>query len=256
MRRQTPCKLLKLGIPGHRIAWGSSVIPACCDSFLVMSTSTSRQPTEALKLPSAKQPSSLWKRDWYPYYAGFTEAFVNSVAAAYFPASTSVLDPWSGSGTTTSACIKLGLPSRGVDINPALTVIARARLTPIPHSSVLKRNVTKILAGAKAEGPPERQPNDLLSVWIQPRAVCRLRAVQRAIHRKFLSTDVEPHRPSLVFSVDTLPRRVCFYYSALFFAVRNLLATFRTSNPMWLKAPAVIPTSHRTLLDHDIVDIP
>ena len=205
-----------------------------------MSTS-SRQPDGALTFVSAKQPAALRKRDWYPYYAGFTETFVNSVAAAFFGDTTRVLDPWSGSGTTAAACTKRGLPSIGVDINPALTVIARARLEPITKPSILKHDVLQLLAAAKGRGPAKPHPNDLLSVWIQPRAVCRLRAIQGAIHRAFLTGNAQPDQHRVMPAVDALPKRVCFYYSALFFVVRNLLAPFRTSNPMWIKEPP----SHR-----------
>lgn len=188
-------------------------------------------------LVSAKQPASLEKRDWYPYYAGFTEAFVNSVATTFFRDAPCVLDPWSGSGTTTAACGKLGLKSIGVDLNPALTVIAKARLTPLSESSVFEAGASTLLAAAREDEPTESQPHDLLRVWIQPGAVCRLRAVQRAIHRTVLPRHPPPHLRPIALDVDTLPKTACFYYSALFFTVRNLLARFRTSNPMWLKTP-------------------
>ena len=36
---------------------------------------------------------------------------------------------------------------------------------------------------------------------------------------------------------DSLPLLACFFYSALFATVRDLLRRFRTTNPMWLKSP-------------------
>ena len=171
------------------------------------------------------------------------------------------LDPWSGSGTTTAACSKLGLPSIGVDINPALTVIAKARLTSPSKSSVLKSDSSTLLAAAREEEPTESQPNDLLRVWIQPRGVGRLRAVQRAIHRTLMPRHPPPSLRPVELAADTLPIKVCFYYSVLFFVVRDLLARFRTSNPMWLKAPrsdrhrvtpswATISTTFRSAVDY------
>ena len=190
-----------------------------------------------LTLVSAKQPASLQKRDWYPYYAGFTEAFVNSVAAAFFADTPCVLDPWSGSGTTTAALSKLGLRSIGVDINPALTVIAKARLAPPRKASAITYDASTLLTAAREEEPPESQPDDLLRVWIQPRGVRRLRAVQSAIHRTLMPRHPAPYPRSVALDADALPIQVCFYYSVLFFVVRDLLARFRTSNPMWLKTP-------------------
>ena len=77
---------------------------------------------------SPKQPPDQRRRDWYPYYAGFTQRFVEALISEHLQDATFVVDPWSGSGTTTVACLKRGVASKGIDINPALTVIARARL--------------------------------------------------------------------------------------------------------------------------------
>ena len=85
-------------------------------------------------MTSPKQPQPERQRDWYPYYAGFTEEFVSEILREYVAKDAAVLDPWNGSGTTTSACANRGLSSAGVDISPALTVIARARLVPTPRS--------------------------------------------------------------------------------------------------------------------------
>jgi hypothetical protein len=60
----------------------------------------------ATKLVSPKQPPSRSKRDWYPYYAGFTEEFVEAVLAEHLIDCGPILDPWSGTGTTTAACVK------------------------------------------------------------------------------------------------------------------------------------------------------
>ena len=239
----------------EQLVHGGGGTPTYRDRFVGVITS-SRRVARALTLVSAKQPASLQKRDWYPYYAGFTEAFVNSVAAAFFHDTPWVLDPWSGSGTTTAACSKLGLPSIGVDINPALTVIAKARLTSPSKSSVLKSDSSTLLAAAREEEPTESQPNDLLRVWIQPRGVGRLRAVQRAIHRTLMPRHPPPSLRPVELAADTLPIKVCFYYSVLFFVVRDLLARFRTSNPMWLKAPRSDRPSRHSVLGHHIHDLP
>ena len=86
---------------------------------------------KGLHSTSPKQPSTRRRRDWYPYYAGYTQSFVDAVIGECLEEPTFVIDPWSGSGTTTVTCLKRGVASKGVDINPALTVIARARLTPM-----------------------------------------------------------------------------------------------------------------------------
>ena len=184
-----------------------------------------------------KQTANKRLRDWYPYYAGFPEDFVGAVLAHHFTQADCVLDPWSGTGTTTAACLKRGFPSKGIDINPALTVIAKARLTPCNTKPNLLPLATRILHTAEDIACALHQ-DDLLLTWLRPQAVRPIRAIQHAIH--LLLTDCNPEDcPKEGFSTaaDSLPIVACFYYAALFSAVRDLLNRFGTTNPTWLRHP-------------------
>ena len=185
---------------------------------------------------SPKQPPLVTKRDWYPYYAGFTERFAEAVLSKHLADSISVLDPWNGSGTTTLVCARHGISSTGLDVNPALTVIARARLTPRSrHDSLLKLG-NKLLTAAR-DLDAQVKPDDPLGRWMTRDAIRSVRAVQNAIHL-LAGTETVPPKPGSVASmVDNLPVPVCFFYSALFATVRDLLSEFRPTNPMWLKYP-------------------
>lgn len=183
---------------------------------------------------SPKQSSLPNRRDWYPYYAGFTEAFANAVISAHLGNRKYVLDPWSGSGTTGAACLKRGVFSKGVDVNPALTIIARARLTPLSCRPRLVSEANQILQTAKTLSVPMRS-NDLLKRWMRSDAVERIRSIQEAIH--LTSSECEPCSRDILHKPDHLPLVRCFYYCALFRLVRALLARFRATNPMWLKTP-------------------
>jgi DNA methylase len=80
-------------------------------------------------LSSPKQTTAERHSSLFPYYAGFSEAFVGDVLDALQPTDGEVvLDPWNGSGTTTAVAGRAGLISIGVDINPAMAVVAKARL--------------------------------------------------------------------------------------------------------------------------------
>lgn len=199
--------------------------------------SVQSQRDSAVEVPvSPKQPPSKNQRDWYPYYAGFTEEFVDTVIGKHLKNAKFVLDPWSGSGTTTAVCIKRGLSSKGVDINPALTVIARARLTPYSSQANLELLTTKILEIARdLDSQPLR--DDLLQCWIRPGVVHRIRAIQDAIHLALEESETEPVPHNIPALVDKLPVSGCFFYCVLFAVVRDLLGRFRTTNPMWLKNP-------------------
>ena len=187
-------------------------------------------------MPSPKQPQSGRQRDWYPYYAGFTERFVAEVLTAHVGDNATVVDPWNGSGTTTATCAKRGFSSFGVDTNPVLTVIARARLTPRSVTDSLLPLGREILDAADRDlaGPVE---DDLLEAWMHRKAARRLRTVQRSIHSILSDAPVGLLGAEGVELADRLPVLACFYYSALFAATRDLLSRFRASNPTWVRLP-------------------
>ena len=191
----------------------------------------------SFQLPSPKQSPAKNRRDWYPYYAGFTEAFATAVLTGHFSDATIVLDPWSGSGTTTATCIKAGVQSVGLDLNPAMTVIATARLAPFPQRPPLQSLADQILDTAR-EPTPASATDDLLAHWVRPRTVRRIRAIQSAILSCFKPSQKAGTLQDDIAAVDRLPATACFFYCILFSTVRSLLTRFGTTNPMWLKSPA------------------
>lgn len=82
---------------------------------------------ESIKSPKQIKPSKFFREDWYPYYAGFSSAFVESIFSSVEGEISSILDPWNGGGTTTLVANAYGISSTGVDINPVMNIIAKAR---------------------------------------------------------------------------------------------------------------------------------
>ncbi len=193
-------------------------------------------PPEAPSLVSPKQPSLAKDRDWYPYYAGFTEEFAEAVMSDHLADAASVLDPWSGSGTTTVVAARSGRSSVGIDVNPALTVIARARVVPQADGVAILDHVQQILDVAQTLDI-QPQIGDPLSRWMRANAVGRVRAVQRAIHMVAEAAPPCLESGGQLGGVDSFSPRLCLLYAALFAAVRELLERFGTTNPMWLKDP-------------------
>jgi hypothetical protein len=194
--------------------------------------------------PTPKQPQPEKLKDWYPYYAGFTSDFVDAVLSTYFEASCYLLDPWNGSGTTTAVAAARGRSCVGIDINPAVTVVARARLTPCSVRDSLGPLANEIALAARRESPLQRR-NDPLSRWFRRPAVESIRRLQHAIHAVLVGdADLEVELARYHGrSPDALPLLGAFYYTALFAAVRALLAPFRASNPSWLTYPSTL--NHR-----------
>ena len=195
----------------------------------------SRATTMAVATVSPKQPSVKRLRDWYPYYAGFTERFVNAVVDDYLQGAESVVDPWSGAGTTTVACLRRGVESFGVDINPAATVIARARLNPKSVRQNLIDTAQSLVEEAQAT-QLRKDPDDLLALWMVGDGLHEIRALVRAIRVKFAVPTENPCTED-VLRTESLSHFACFLYTVCFGVVRSLLSGYRTTNPMWIKSP-------------------
>jgi DNA modification methylase len=76
------------------------------------------------KLSAADKAASL-----YPYYAGYSERFVGwALDEMRACKGQAILDPWNGTGTTTAVGALKGLKATGIDLNPVLSFVAKARL--------------------------------------------------------------------------------------------------------------------------------
>ena len=192
---------------------------------------------KGLQSISPKQPAARRRRDWYPYYAGFTQRFVDAVISEHLREATFVVDPWSGSGTTTVSCLMRGVASKGLDINPALTVIARARLTPTTSRRTVERALDEVVRVARTGGV-ERLPPDLLDTWLSPGAAELVRDLRCAIHAVLGHDELGGTGEDL--GADSLTPIVSFFYCALFGVVRKAVRRYGATNPMWLKNPPTL----------------
>ncbi|WP_275783063.1 DNA methyltransferase [Pararhizobium gei] len=79
-----------------------------------------------LEIVSTSKLSAQQKRNQvYPYYAGFSSKFVETILEHLCITKRDVvLDPWNGSGTTTKVCADAGINSIGVDINPFMNIVS------------------------------------------------------------------------------------------------------------------------------------
>ena len=113
---------------------------------------------------------------WYPYYPGYSEAFVDDVLKRHRTSGPCVvLDPWNGSGTTTLCARKLGHVALGFDINPALVLVSKGRLLDrgvIPSVRCLTTEILDQSRGLRFEH--ERPTPEPLSLWFEPETASRL----------------------------------------------------------------------------------
>jgi hypothetical protein len=145
-----------------------------------------------------------------------------------------ILDPWNGTGTTTSAAWRLGINAVGLDINPAMVLIAKGRL--LQHADVARLfEIGKAIE--QMEKParlclPEADP---LKDFFVERGVEFVRGIERALRCDFgMHQDLESHDRAWVEHCS--PLLACLYV-AMFRSVRKFFGTFNTSNPTWFKKP-------------------
>ena len=175
--------------------------------------------------------------EWFGYYAGYSTSFVDE-ALTYLKLGqdTRVLDPWNGSGATTDVADRRGFRGIGYDLNPAVVLVARARLLRSDvrpsHRSLGQAIVRDSAKLAAADFLPEEP----LSAWFSPQTTAILRGLERAIQRDLISPS-EYARIAGKGSLAEVSPLAAYYYVALFRTVRRLLVAFKTSNPTWTRFP-------------------
>jgi hypothetical protein len=146
-----------------------------------------------------------------------------------------ILDPWNGIGTTTSAAWRLGINAVGLDINPAMILIAKGRL--LQHADVARLfELGKTIEQMETPVhfcPPEADP---LRDFFLERSVGFVRGTERVL-RRYLETHGDPESNDIAWVEHCCPLLACLYV-AIFRSVRRLFSVFSTSNPTWFKKPA------------------
>jgi SAM-dependent methyltransferase len=176
--------------------------------------------------------------DWdgfFPYYAGFPEPFARTVlSSAKLGNQAIVLDPWNGSGTTTYAASHLAIKSVGFDLNPAMIVIAKARLLAPTESDSIQPLGHEILAQALTKADSIDVANDPLTKWFAKGNAVLIRSIEQSIRRHLLGS--QTLAPDAIH-LDRLSPIAATNYVALFSVCRDLTRRFRSSNPTWLREP-------------------
>lgn len=177
---------------------------------------------------------------WYRYYAGFTEQFAETVLeAAALPEGSVVLDPWNGSGTTTSVADAKGLTGIGIDINPVATLVASAKLARSQDATYVSGLANRVARSSLRE-QRQTDPADPLRRWL----CLAVTEAYRAIERGVLSDLAVAHGGvPLSPASDALPPLASLLLLALQRAARGLAGIRTTSNPTWVR-PEERPPEH------------
>jgi DNA modification methylase len=185
--------------------------------------------------PKRGNESRVGRAGWYPYYAGYSTAFVaDALALAELGPHSRVLDPWNGSGTTTDVAAHSGHYALGFDLNPTMVIVAKARLLDATVRPSLNPILHDLLA--KARGLQPLSPVEPLEAWFRAGTAHIIRNIERAIQLLLISpSDYQP-----LFQLEGLGRvsaLAAFFYVGLFRVLQKLLSPFRSANPTWVKQP-------------------
>lgn len=167
---------------------------------------------------------------WHPYYAGYSEAFVES-AIRYLGCdrNTLLLDPWAGSGTTGIVAAKTGIPSICLDINPVMATFAAAK-----SYQVLSREeeIINFFETIEKFSFPESNltNNDSLTKIFTSKTVRLIRSVVNTVAVNFSekSTNRSP------FTKKIIDPFYGFYISVIFVSLRKMSGLKPRSNPTWI----------------------
>lgn len=184
------------------------------------------QRTESLK-PSGKRSGV---ESWFPYYAGYAPSFVSDTLLGLgSKPGWKILDPWNGSGTTSSIADQFGCQVFGYDINPVSTMVASARLArldDIEHSSGLASELLNVAFRTTNK----ISATDPLLSWLDGRTTKTFRAIEKAI----LCLLGTKEGVCVNAKVQTPPPFASFFLLCLVRAAKQFAIIKDNSNPTWV----------------------
>lgn len=196
--------------------------------------------------PKRKSDNS---HNFYPYYAGFSQAFANSIIqSSKLEKKAQIFDPWNGSGTTTIASASLGYNAIGYDLNPVMVIAARANLLDYKEKPSILPLALEIAAKAKRyKANILNNESDPLCIWLIPQSASYFRRLEKAL--QVLLINHSSYTPIVKLGVSSVSTIASFFYVAFFKTIREILVKYGTSNPTWIKKPDELNQRLRPSLD-------
>lgn len=142
------------------------------------------------------------------------------------------MDPWNGSGTTTTEALRAGFDAIGIDLNPVATLVASAKLAHVEDASHLGGILERLPRRPPALRSPGSEP---LLAWLPERTAAHARCIVNAVLDMLAkSSDGQVVDPLS----KTPPPLASFLLLAVVRAVKALAHVRRGSNPTWVKPGA------------------
>lgn len=181
------------------------------------------------ELSNPKLGSDDRSREFYRYYAGFSESFArDAIDILKLGPNAIILDPWNGAGTTTTVAAERGLQSIGVDLNPALTIVAKARSADISEALNALSVFEKEIRNLDFAGQCIAEDDSLLR-WFGHSSAAKIRKVEQLI------LDIAGFSSSDVVVEDDLSAETALLYVLLFRVTKQYAQKIAGSNPTWIR---------------------
>ncbi len=195
---------------------------------------------------SPRRPGTGRANDWYHYYAGYAPTFVEDVLKPWKDrkgGSVAVLDPWNGSGTTTTVAHAAGMSAIGFDLNPAMVLVAMGRVLGREVLGSLDALTEELIHDLPltplAQLPGGHEP---LANWFDSGSSTLLRRMERLIHRTLVHPSSESSFAEMT-DYSGVSSLAAYFYVVLFDVCRQLFRSLMPSNPTWV--PVSVPSHLR-----------
>lgn len=197
-----------------------------------MTSVTNRIRQLSIISPKRRHDSGAGWEGFFPYYAGFPEAFATELlGSAGLPTRAVVLDPWNGSGTTTFSAARLNYAAVGIDLNPVMVVVGRARLLSATEADSLAPLGQRVIDSVRVS---TFNTNDPLCNWFASSTAAYFRSLEAGIRDHLVGALTLTHDGVRWAQLSSL---AATNYVALFSVARDFTVGFRSSNPTWLRIP-------------------
>ena len=220
-------------------------------------------PIHQTKLCSAKRGKNERGgiHGWHPYYAGYSEAFVESALQHLeCDKGTVVLDPWCGSGTTNIVSARSGIPSIGMEINPVMSIFAAAKT---PQTLLFTNEIDQFFATLdqliKKPRNIKPQENSALLNFFTPSTAEIIQAILNGnpFTSKFSKQNGSKKNWRSELTIDAqdkvLNAPYSYVISVVFATIREFFSSKKSSNPTWSKSSSQIKSIKKSLLIEAII---
>lgn len=204
--------------------------------------------------PKRSAPERRGMHAWHAYYAGYSAAFVADILDELkLRPEHVVLDPMNGSGTTTLVAQQRGHLSIGIELNPVMAIIARAKDPAFLDDPVLAQ-AADVVASQAEKRAYTGSSDEQTAAWIPRAAFEDLKRLDTAL----VECDEKPSLPlhsrltEVISNTKTVSggRTSDFLRAALLVTARNVSSAQDSKNPTWFK-----PGSGRELPDVPVFEL-